>query len=177
MLRLRRPDLTQRRDIKMPRAFTLLEVLVTVVIIAIIATAVAPAFTNDNHLRLVAAVNVLSSDLELAQVMTISYPDSPVVVRFNPDKQMYWLAYASDPDNPITRAGTGEAYLTVMGQGRAASAQGVTLKLDDVANDTIEFNAQGGLVDFTGKPMIQLNRGDASITLSISPTTGTTTES
>jgi len=158
------------------RAFTLLEMLVTITVVAVVAAVVAPMFSDDNRLHLMAGSSVLASDIELAQVMTISFPDQAVVVKFDPSKQTYWLAYASDPDTPITRTDTNEPYLVMLGKGRALSAQGVQMQLVQVANDTLEFNAQGGLVDFTATPSIQLTRGGSKITLAVATATGTVSE-
>jgi len=158
------------------RGFTLLEMLITITILAVVASVVTPMFSDDNRLRLMAASSVISSDIELAQVMTISYPDQPVVVRFDAGKQMYWLAYAADSETPIVRETTGEPYVVVIGQGRASTAQNVSLKIADMTNDGLTFAASGGLVDFATTPMIELSRNGAAVTLTISPNTGTITE-
>ena len=157
-------------------AFTLVEMLVTITIIAIVAAIVAPVFSDDDRLHAMAASSVLSSDIELAQVMTISYPQDPVVVRFDAPNHTYWLAYAATPQTPLPREDTGEPYSVTFGQGRASTAMGAQIALDAVAGDTLQFNAQGGLVDFSASPLIQLTRGGSAITLSIAPTTGTITE-
>src|SRR5688572_18314175 len=88
------------------RAFTLLEMLVTMVIAATVAAIVAPMFSDDSRLRVMAASSIVASDIELAQVMTISRPDKPVVVSFDADGATYWLAYASSPGTALTLAGT-----------------------------------------------------------------------
>lgn len=155
------------------RAFTLMELMITVTIIAVVASVVVPMLNDDNHVRLVAAAGVLSSDIELAQVMTLSYPKDPVIVRFDTANKRYWLAFASDPETPITRNDTGEPYLIVLGEGRAATAQGVEFKISDIKDDALVFDAQGSLVDFNATPKIELDRGDVAITMLISASTGT----
>ena len=77
------------------RGFTLIEVLVTLTIIAVVAAMVLPAFNNSERGRLIAATRILRADLELAAVMTITDPANPVVVRFDPIAGQYWLAYAA----------------------------------------------------------------------------------
>jgi prepilin-type N-terminal cleavage/methylation domain-containing protein len=156
--------------------FTLLEMLITITILAVVASVVTPMFSDDNRLRLLAASSVIASDIELAQVMTISYPDQPVVVRFDASKQMYWLAYTLDPETPILRENTGEPYVVVIGQGRASSAQHVGLTIADMTNDGLEFAASGGLAYFTAAPKIELSRNGAALTLTISQNTGSITE-
>lgn len=155
------------------RGFTLLEVLLTVSIIAAVAAIVLPMFNSTNRVRVMAAASILASDIELAQVMTISSPNNPMVVRFDPATHTYWLARASDTETPILRDGSKEPYLVTMGQGRAVGALGVWMTLDEMPGDMLGFNAQGGLADFTSVPAIRLDCGGSMITLTIAPTTGT----
>src|SRR5687768_8139513 len=103
-------------------AFTLVEMLVTVAVLALVAASVAPMFSDDRNLRVVAAARILSSDIEFAQVLTISKPEEPVVVRFDPANNTYWLAYAYDTETPMPRPDGGEPYLVELGTGRARSA-------------------------------------------------------
>jgi prepilin-type N-terminal cleavage/methylation domain-containing protein len=163
-------------DIPTRRAFTLLEVLVTITIIAVIAVMVAPSFSDDTRLRLMAASAIVGSDIEFAQIMTISEPDDPIVVRFDTDQDRYWLAYASDPETPMTRPDTGDTYLVAMGNGRAAAAAGVTISTTDIPDDILAFNAQGGVEDFTTHPTVRLALNGRWIDVSIAPSTGTITE-
>ena len=156
--------------------FTLFELLLTVSIIAIVAALVIPTLSDNERLRLTAASTVMIADIQLAEVMNISYPDEPVVVSFDPANGRYWLAYADDPNTPIPRADTGEPYLVVLGQGRAVGAEGVTFSLTNITGDVLGFNAQGGIDDFSVTPAITLSHAGQSVTLSIAPTTGTITE-
>ena len=87
-------------------AFTLLELMVSVTIIAVAAAAVIPSYSDSGRARVIAATSIITSDIELAQVMTISYPSEPVVVRFDPAQNRYWLAYADSPETPIARPRT-----------------------------------------------------------------------
>ena len=157
-------------------AFTLFELLVTIAIIAVTAVLVAPALRGDEQFRLLAAASILRSDIELAQVMSISAPEDPVVVRFDPANDRYWLALTSAPEVPILRADTEEPYVVTFGIGRAASALGVTYTVVDVTGNVLEFNPQGGLTDFQAEPRVTLNSDDRWIRLDIAPTTGTITE-
>ncbi|UCD75599.1 MAG: prepilin-type N-terminal cleavage/methylation domain-containing protein [Phycisphaerales bacterium] len=159
-----------------PRGFTLLEMLVTLTIIAIVATMVIPAFRDDSLLRVMAAASVMSSDIEMAQMMTIADPDRPVVVRFDPDDSRYWLARADDPDNPVAREDTDEPYLVVLGLDRAIAAAGVTFTVSGMNQSTLTFNEQGGLDDFTATPQITLAMDDETIIISVGATTGTITQ-
>lgn len=155
------------------RAFTLLEVLVTVSVIAAVAAIVLPMISSTHRVRVMAAASIVASDIELAQVMTIASPNDPMVVRFDPATHTYWLARVSDTETPILRDGTSEPYLVTLGQGRAAGAVGVTFNIDQMASDMIQFNPQGGLQDFTVVPRIEFDCDGSRIILTVAPTTGT----
>jgi prepilin-type N-terminal cleavage/methylation domain-containing protein len=165
------------RRARRARAFTLLELMVVVTLMAVVASAILPMAMKDTHLRLTAAAVVLRSDIELAQVMSVSYPADPVVVVFDLDDGKYWLAFADSPESPIYRADNGEPYEVILGEGRTSGALGVSVGLTDVADDTIAFDSQGALVDFTATPEITLSLEDQWVKLTISPTTGTISES
>ena len=157
--------------------FTLLEMLVTLTVVAAIAAAVAPMLSDDSRVRVMAASSIIASDIELAQVMTIAHPNSPVVVRFDPAHAKYWLAYAATPDTPIARDDTGEPYVVTLGEGRARSAAGVALAVEQMASDRMTFASHGGLINFTTTPLIKVTTGSRGIQLAVSPTTGSVHES
>jgi prepilin-type N-terminal cleavage/methylation domain-containing protein len=158
------------------RGFTLVELLITISIIAIAAALVVPQMADDQAMRLEAAARVLVSDIELAQVLTIAQPDRPVVVRFDGDTQTYWLAYASDPDTPLPRGDTGDPYEVTLGLGRASAATDVTMAVFDMEDDTLTFNEQGGVEDMNTRPVIRLVSPARAIELHVTPTTGTIKE-
>ncbi len=166
--------MTLKRPIR--RAFTLLEMLVVVTIIGTAAVLVLPSFNDDTRLRLMAATAVMTSDIEYAQVMTISRPDDPVVIRFDPPRNQYWLSLESAPGTPITREGDGEPYLVTMGQGRASTATGVTFTVTGMDADTLIFNPQGGLEDFANAPVITLSLTGQTTRIDIATSTGSITE-
>ena len=162
--------------LKPTHGFTLIDLLVTIMIVAAVAALVVPGLIDQDRVRLMAGSTLLTSDLELAQVMTISNPRQPVVVRFNPAEATYWLAYAATPCVPMPRNESGEPYLVVFGQGRASTAAGVSMSVDQIAGDTLTFLPQGGLADFTAQPTITLTIDERWVTLAIAPTTGTISE-
>ena len=75
--------------------FTLVEILMVVTVVAVLAVMVAPSLQDDDRLRLLAASAVLTSDLEVAQVVNITDTDRSIVVCFDPDRNRYWLASPS----------------------------------------------------------------------------------
>lgn len=157
----------------MMRGFTLLEMLLTITILATLAAVAIPMVAGTDVVRVRAATDLLISDIELAQILNISYPNDPVVVRFDVEANEYWLAYASSPGTPLNREDTGEPYLVQMGIGRASAAEGVVLNVLSMTNNEIAFNPQGGLTDFSATPVIQLTLAGEAIAITIAPTTGT----
>ena len=168
-------------------AFTLVELLMVAAIAIMLAAMVLPQLQDTDGVHLIAAARMLRSDIELAQVMTISNPARPIVLRFElgdldndtffPE---YWLATAADPETPITRPGTGTPYHVEFGAGPASDARGVTLAFTGLLGETLGFNPQGG-VDVAYAPgalAIKLFRPPDNrwIRLSISSITGTITE-
>ena len=156
--------------------FTLFDLMIAITIMAVMAVVLFPRLKDDSQLRVRAASRLLTSDIEVAQVMTISRPQDPVVVRFEPAQGKYWLARASDPATPIIRPGSGYVYVVEFGTARARMAPGVLVQLTDLAADTLTFNAQGGLDDLGTTPSIRLFLGTQWIDLTIAPTTGTISE-
>jgi prepilin-type N-terminal cleavage/methylation domain-containing protein len=175
----RREDAMMRNRQSSPHrriGFTLFELLVTLSIIAIVAAMVAPAFSDGDRLHLMAGASVMTSDIELAQVMTIADPSRPVVVRFDVGRSRYWLAYSDTPDAPIARADTGAPYLVVLGEDRASGAAGVTFTVTGLSQPILTFNGQGGLQDFISTPQITLSLNGKTITVAIAATTGTVSQ-
>ena len=78
---------------------------------------------------------------------------------------------------PIPRPDNGRPYLIVFGQDRARSAAGVSVSLTEVTDNTLAFDAQGGVADISARPVIRLSLGTRFIDLQIAPTTGTITQS
>jgi prepilin-type N-terminal cleavage/methylation domain-containing protein len=162
------------------RAFTLLELLVAIAILSLLVAAIVPAMSDDSDVRLRSTAAVVISDIEYAQVMTISDPREPVMVVFDPRDATYWLAFESDPAQPIARPGSGEPYEVTFGHGRAWAAEGVILSVANMPGNTLRFNAQAGLKDFTSAPAIRLEiaggRSNSRIDINIAPITGRITE-
>lgn len=158
------------------RAFTLIDVMMTVTIVVFTAILVIPYIGDERRTRLMAASKVLISDLEQAQVMTIARPDEPIIVRFESDGSAYWLARKDEPDTPLMNDLTGEPYRVEFGHGRAGGASGVMAELFDIENDTLAFNAFGGIDTPGDPPRIRLKIDGRAADVRISPSTGTIRE-
>lgn len=127
------------------RAFTLIDLLLTVVVIGVVAAAAVPALTPEEHLRLQSAAIVLTADLEYAQSATIAEPADPTVIRLREDGLGYWLALESEPDTPIAIPGSGEPYELTFGEGRGAQLGGVFIGLGTDDPTTLTFDPFGRL--------------------------------
>ena len=151
--------------------------MMTVTVIILMAAVLVPELKDDRQVRVIAASRLLGSDLEMAQVMNITNPQQPIVVRFEPAIGKYWLATAGAPDTPIKRPGTEKDYVVHFGYGEAAGAEAVTMQLAIIQNNKLAFNAHGGIDAMTASPSIKLVYGSRWIKLTISPITGAITES
>lgn len=170
------PTRSRRDHDRRTGGFTLIDLLMTLTIIAVMATVLFPRLNDSGRLKLIAGSRLLASDIEMAQIMTISNPAEPIVVRFEPTLGTYWLAPASDPDNPILRPGAAQIYRVVFGEGRGRTAKDVTFALTEVTDDTLKFNEQGGMLDPTKEPKIKLMEGSRWLTLKVSTMTGAISE-
>lgn len=132
--------------------------MMVVSIIAMVAVIVLPMLTNNTRLRLQAAAAIVSSDIELAQVMTMAQPDEPIIVRFDNANARYWLAHLDSPDTPISHPQTGEPYLVEFGTGRARTVGSVILnaRLSLSGNNDLRFAPHGGLHNFSFTPAINI---------------------
>ncbi|TVQ64963.1 MAG: prepilin-type N-terminal cleavage/methylation domain-containing protein [Phycisphaerales bacterium] len=140
------------------RAFTLLELLITIAAMLIILLAVMPSLGMGMRTRLVAATMNLVSDLEYARSLSIGEPDDPTMVRFAPDGSGYWVARASAPEEPIARH-DGGAYSVTFGEGDAYLMSGVVVALSGAPENggSVMFDAFGRRVP----------GADATITLGV----------
>ena len=147
-----------------------------VAIISMLAVLLVPRAQVDERLQLNAATSLIVSDIELAQVMNISNPKNPVVIRFDGDAQTYWLAPADKPDQPIFRSPTQEPYIVTMGQGRAVAAAGVVFEVEDIPHSTLRFSPHGSLATPGIQPRIRLRVNDRRAqyeqNIAIAPITG-----
>lgn len=142
------------------RAFTLVEMMIVVMLMAVVAVAVLPNATADGTIRLVAAVNMLVADVEYAQSLSLTDPNDPVLFRIDEEAEMYWLARTSDPETPIDKP-SGEPYTVTYGTTGDPTFPGIEVDLVDEGND-VAFDAFGRLA----------MPGDRTIRLS-SPISGT----
>ena len=150
--------------------FTLIELMITVMLMAIAAAMVIPAINSTDSTHLAAGVSLMIADIDFAQTAAINEPSEKVLVRFDPDNARWWVAPQSTPTQPYLHLYTNDPYDTTMGFGRAMSADGVTftvVEMEKVSSDyQIAYDAFGAL-DQTTNPQIVLTCGDSSSTITI----------
>jgi prepilin-type N-terminal cleavage/methylation domain-containing protein len=76
------------------KAFTLVEVLVVVVIMAIAGAMIVPLMAGAGEMEALSAARVIATDIQYAQNMAITM-QTPVTVQFYPDADRYTLSNAS----------------------------------------------------------------------------------
>jgi prepilin-type N-terminal cleavage/methylation domain-containing protein len=81
----------QPRPLRRP-AFTLIEVLITIALLAILAAALIPQITGDIPERLEAAGQIVAADLEYACSLAVAN-NSSYRLTFDPTANRYWLQH------------------------------------------------------------------------------------
>lgn len=153
------------------RAFTLIEIMIAMVVVAIVAFAVIPALAPEEGVKLVSASHMLAGDLEYAQSASLATPADPVVVVFDPESPRYWLAHKSDPATPLERPGSGAPYVVEMGQDLAQALGGVGFEVGNVADATIPYDAFGRL-DQLADAFVRVHNDSGELFVVISSATG-----
>jgi len=156
------------------RAFTLVDMLVTVAIMAVVAAVVLPAMAPDSGARLRGGAMMLVSDIEYAQSVCLAEPSDPVIVRFGSDGATYWLARESEPTEPIAYPGTTEQYLVRFGAGRAALLADSWFGTDGLVNSAIVFDEFGRL-QALNNAVIALTNGALTVTIRVDSGSGAIT--
>ena len=156
-------------------AFSLIEVLMVVLIIAIMAAVAVPQLASDEGTRLRAAAQIVMADLAFAQVESISHSDDLRVVVFDTVNHGYSIATVSDTGTPVANPIGGQPYSVLFGTGSASGAKGVTIQSVTVGGDDIlGFGAYGEL-DQTTAATIVLASGGLTVTITVDAVTGETT--
>lgn len=141
------------------------------VVIAILAVVVVPALAPEDAVKIVSASHMLASDLEFAQSTSLADPSDPIVIVFDDEAPRYWLARSSDPATPMTRPGSGGAYLIEMGVDLAHQLDGVAFEPGNVANRIIAYDAFGRL-DQLDDAFVRVHNYTGEIFVSVSASTG-----
>lgn len=154
------------------RGFTLVEMLLTVAVLAIISLLAIPSIgkTSDDQLR--SAAKILIADLEYAQMQSTGDAVNAAVLVFNADGTGYSIALASDPTTPVTNPITKAPYAETFGSGRLITCPNVMISGMSVGGDEqLGFDSHGGL-DQTTAATVTLSCQGRQLTITIQPYTG-----
>jgi prepilin-type N-terminal cleavage/methylation domain-containing protein len=151
--------------------FTLIELMLSLAILATLGALAAPMFGSNDALQLDVARRLLVSDLEYAQILAISTPDDSISLVVDDGGKGWHIATTSSPSIPLEDSITSEPLITLFGQGAAMSSPDIVIQ-SNMAENMISFNQNGGLVDFSQTAEITLLSGESTSLIQVSPTTG-----
>jgi len=149
----------------------MINLLVSMAILVLVASVAIVSLAPDDRARVLGGADLLASDLEHAQALSMVTPDDPIVVRIDALNDGYWLERRSEPDVAITRP-DGTPYVVIFGSGDAATYTGVDLSIVAGAdNAAVEFDAFGRLVTLSDAVFL-FSMGEEDVWLSASSSTG-----
>jgi prepilin-type N-terminal cleavage/methylation domain-containing protein len=155
------------------RAFTLVEVIMVVVIMAIAALLAIPMISSGADFQLRAAANIIAADLEYAKSLAITKQDNYSII-FDADNESYEMHDSNGDvvDDPV-RASGGIA-VDFANDSRFSQVDIETVSFD--STDTVIFDYLGVPYNGSSNPLsssaIVLKAGDHTITVTVAPVTG-----
>lgn len=169
-----------------PRAYTLVEVLVVVVVLGIAAALVVPSIGSAGVLRVQAAVRTVVSDIAFAQADALAYQQRRAIL-FYPDSNAYMLAEVQvtmigEGQTEVTyeplllRGGPDDRYIINFNDSRFSGAEILSASFD--GESILIFDELGGPVadpagDEAGSGGSVVIRGSGSVfRVNVSPFTG-----
>ena len=110
------------RAFKKTRGFTLVELMMSLTVLAIAAAGVVPLLSNDQTAVLRAAAELLAADIEDVQARALAEPEDPLCLVVSDDGLGWHVALMSDPQTPLAGI-DGLPRVRRFGQGALASAR------------------------------------------------------
>ena len=152
-----------------PRGFTLTEAVVTTTIVGIAAAAALIVSGGQSaSVKLREAGRLLASDLELAQVESVTHSADPRGLLFNADGSGYRVIALSQPGvalaNPL---GGGQG--TTFGEGRASHLEGVQMYAHSAGADNLIAFGPFGQLDQAQPLQLALISGDRGLMIDVDP--------
>jgi len=147
--------------------------MIVLAIIAVMLGVAVPSLQPDDRIRLVSATNLIASDLEYAQSLSVATPADLAMIRYDPANAAgptYWVSQQSAPETPIIKPYIASPYLVTLGVDAAYEMTGVTFSLIG-ATDRITFDAFGQLTTSV-EARVRLTNASGSMDVIVSPSTG-----
>lgn len=166
-----------RCDLRAQRSgFTMIEILIVVVIIAIAAMMAIPMMTSAGSMQIRSAANMIAADLEYAKSMAISRQKIYAVV-FNESTESYQIEDTSGIiDHPVKK---GFKYIVnFSNDSRLDKVDIADVDFDPDSSRTITFDYLGSPYSGSGTSnplnsgVISLQAGGATATINVEPVTG-----
>ena len=150
--------------------FSLVELTVTVAVLATVAMVMVPLAGRESGSRLTAATSMLRDDLEQARHRTVVDPATPIALILDADGAG-WMLANDDRTRPILRA-DGRPWRVRFGTDVAAALEGVQVRrLDAPATSSITFDAEG-VARADDTPRFEVADGDQAWIVHIGLVTG-----
>lgn len=151
------------------RGITLIEIMVTIAVLATITAVVLPLARPESGSRLAAAAGMLRDDLEQARHRTVTDPGSPVTLSLDLDRGGWRLV---DLDDATISRSDGHPWAIRFGEGVAAGLQGVRIhRFDRPGESELRFDAAGvALAD--GTPTFEIADDEDRWTVRLALVTG-----
>ena len=125
-------------------AFTLIELLIVVIILAILTLSALPDSQSAIQQEGQRAADMFEADVDYARTLSIARPDAPVGIKVSVSDNKYWLAVVSMPDTPILHPQTGLPYVRQFGPTGPDGLKSVQITSVDVGTDNVlGFNSTG----------------------------------
>lgn len=168
---------TRRSPSSLARAFTLVDTLMTVAVLAIVAGLALASMAPTDKTRAVSAATLLAADIEHARSLSLILPDNPAVVRTAADGASYWIARNDSTETPVPPSG-GRSFRVVFGQAPADGMAGVVVGLSSGGaaapggGGIIRFDGFGRLMGASADALFELKMGSAASTVRVRFDTG-----
>ncbi len=146
--------------------FTIIELLVVVVIMAIAALTVVPMMTSATSMQIRSAANMIMADLEYAKSMAISRGQNFSVV-FVTSAESYSI---KDQDNTVIDHPVKKGFPYEINFSTDGRLNKVDIDYTTFSDDTVSFDILGSPVNDGGT--ISLQAGGTTVTVRVEPITG-----
>lgn len=170
--------MTDNRDVTTSRTaaagFTLVEMVIVVLILAIAAGLAAPMFGTTEATKLGEAARLISADLAYAQVESIAHADDKRFVQFDTATHTWSIRRTNAPNEAIFDVSGLRRYQTTFGAGRAGALDGVRFGALALGGDNrLRYGIYGEADEAGTTPLtIRLLCGNRSLLMTIDRTSG-----